>query len=159
MSTYQSTGEIIAPPSPLIAHPRLQISGCPNLKITCDPWLWRPGTKLSQLLHCVTFFNRKVFVFPPVYYRYQLRCFQAKMQPNAGYYGDDNVPRYEAWPSVSTKPLPTYDSNGESIAMEVDSVKPGNGRGSRDTSILSMDDLEAAQALEGLRAGRYTHKS
>jgi hypothetical protein len=37
--------------------------------------------------------------------------------------------------------------------MEVDS-NPGVDDRSRDTSLPSMDDLEAAQALEGLRSGK-----
>jgi hypothetical protein len=42
------------------------------------------------------------------------------------------------------------DSNGK---MDVDSV---HDRGYRSTSVLSMDDIEAAQALEGLRSGMFT---
>ena len=37
--------------------------------------------------------------------------------------------------------------------MDVDNVISPTDRHSRATSALSMDDIEAAQALEGLRAG------
>ena len=40
--------------------------------------------------------------------------------------------------------------------MDVDCKSPEN-RSRRATSVLSMDDLEAAQALEGLRSGLYTY--
>ena len=67
---------------------------------------------------------------------------------------DDNaVPQYEAWPSVPPGPLPTHLRDTESTAMEVDNTNSTSGRASRDTSVLSMDDIEAAQALEGLRTG------
>jgi hypothetical protein len=38
--------------------------------------------------------------------------------------------------------------------MEVDSNTAPDERSRRATSVLSMDDIEAAQALEGLRSGR-----
>lgn len=66
---------------------------------------------------------------------------------------DDSIPPYEAWPSVPTKALPTHALQGDSIALEAEDSKAVSGRGSRDTSVLSMDDIEAAQALEGLRTG------
>ncbi|MCJ1463689.1 hypothetical protein MMC07_002298 [Pseudocyphellaria aurata] len=59
------------------------------------------------------------------------------------------VPAYEEWPSVPNGPLKnepppvspmTVDEHGAMMGMK------------RDTSALSMDDIEAAQALEGLRA-------
>ena len=40
--------------------------------------------------------------------------------------------------------------------MDVDCKSPEN-RSQRAASVLSMDDLEAAQALEGLRSGLYTY--
>ena len=40
--------------------------------------------------------------------------------------------------------------------MDVDNVISPTDRHSRATSALSMDDIEAAQALEGLRAGTVT---
>ncbi len=67
--------------------------------------------------------------------------------------GDDTIPPYEAWPSVPTKSLPTHALTGDPTLMEVETMKNVSGQGSRDTSVLSMDDIEAAQALEGLRAG------
>jgi hypothetical protein len=39
--------------------------------------------------------------------------------------------------------------------MEVDNTAVADDRSRRDTSVLSMDDLEAAQALEGLRTGAF----
>ena len=40
--------------------------------------------------------------------------------------------------------------------MDVDEVNSNSDRNARQTSELSMDDIEAAQALEGLRSGRAT---
>lgn len=37
--------------------------------------------------------------------------------------------------------------------MDVDGASGNEDRTRRDTSVLSMDDIEAAQALEGLRSG------
>ncbi len=59
----------------------------------------------------------------------------------------------EAWPSVPSNPLLTHPHESEPTAMDVYSIRPMSSRGSRDTSVLSMDDIEAAQALEGLRTG------
>lgn len=66
---------------------------------------------------------------------------------------DDSIPPYEAWPSVPTEALPTHALQGDSLPMEVENSKAVSGPRSRDTSVLSMDDIEAAQALEGLRTG------
>ena len=66
---------------------------------------------------------------------------------------DDAVPQYEARPSVPSRALPTETQETEFTAMEVDNARIANDRASRDTSVLSMDDIEAAQALEGLRTG------
>lgn len=49
------------------------------------------------------------------------------------------VPAYEEWPSVPKGPIQSYYGGG---------VIPSTGG-----NILSMEDIEAAQALEGLRAG------
>jgi len=66
---------------------------------------------------------------------------------------DDSIPPYEAWPSVPTKALPTHALQVDPLPMEVENLKAVSGPGSRDTSVLSMDDIEAAQVLEGLRTG------
>lgn len=63
------------------------------------------------------------------------------------------APPYEQWPSVPKGPLKPGTHDGESSAMDVDEVKSDSERNSRHTSELSMDDIEAAQALEGLRSG------
>jgi hypothetical protein len=39
--------------------------------------------------------------------------------------------------------------------MEVENTAIAEDRSRRATSVLSMDDLEAAQALEGLRTGSH----
>lgn len=39
--------------------------------------------------------------------------------------------------------------------MDVDNHPVAEDRNRRATSVLSMDDIEAAQALEGLRAGNF----
>lgn len=49
------------------------------------------------------------------------------------------VPAYEEWPSVPKGPVRSY-YGGAAV--------PPTG-----SNILSMEDIEAAQALEGLRAG------
>ena len=63
------------------------------------------------------------------------------------------VPPYEEWPSVPTGPLKPAIQDGDSSAMDIDEVKSSSERDIRQTSELSMDDIEAAQALEGLRSG------
>ena len=67
---------------------------------------------------------------------------------------DNNAtaPAYEAWPSVPKSSLKTYHPNDESSVMDIDT----DTRDRRATSVISMDDIEAAQALEGLRAGTCT---
>jgi hypothetical protein len=55
-------------------------------------------------------------------------------------------PSYEAWPSVPKTAVER--------TMDLDHVVSPGGRHSRATSTLSMDDIEAAHALEGLRAGK-----
>jgi len=67
--------------------------------------------------------------------------------------GPATVPPYEEWPSAPTGPLKHAIHDGEDSAMDIDNVKNGSDRDIRQTSELSMDDLEAAQALEGLRSG------
>lgn len=49
------------------------------------------------------------------------------------------VPAHEEWPSVPKGPVRSYYGGG---------AVPSTG-----SNILSMEDIEAAQALEGLRAG------
>ena len=75
------------------------------------------------------------------------------MNATAEKHDDNAVPQYEAWPSVPTRAIPMQVQATEAAAMEVDNMKATSGRASRDTSVLSMDDIEAAQALEGLRTG------
>ncbi|MCJ1401804.1 hypothetical protein MMC11_005021 [Xylographa trunciseda] len=62
------------------------------------------------------------------------------------------VPPYEAWPSAPKGPLESHIINEKSSAMDLENVMSPMDRHSRATSALSMDDIEAAQALEGLRA-------
>lgn len=56
----------------------------------------------------------------------------------------------QALASVQLQRPPSHDDEENQAAMEVNSTSSQ----SRDTSVLSMDDLEAAQALEVLRAGK-----
>ncbi len=66
------------------------------------------------------------------------------------------VPPYEEWPSAPTGPLKHAIHDREISAMDIDHVSNGSDRDIRQTSELSMDDIEAAQALEGLRSGSST---
>lgn len=52
------------------------------------------------------------------------------------------VPAYEEWPSVPKGPIQSYYGGGAVSTTG--------------STILSMEDIEAAQALEGLRAGTLT---
>ncbi|KAI4129046.1 MAG: hypothetical protein LQ347_003931, partial [Umbilicaria vellea] len=61
------------------------------------------------------------------------------------------VPPYEAWPSVPTAPLRLGADVANSSGMDLDGVASPETVDGRAMSVLSMDDLEAAQALEGLR--------
>lgn len=63
------------------------------------------------------------------------------------------VPPYEAWPSVPKTPLSLSADAASSTGMDVDGVTSPDTVDGRATSVLSMDDIEAAQALEGLRTG------
>ena len=63
------------------------------------------------------------------------------------------VPPYEEWPSVPTETLKPSIDDGQTPIMEIDDIKSSDERDSKHTSELSMDDLEAAHALEGLRSG------
>jgi hypothetical protein len=64
--------------------------------------------------------------------------------------------------AITSAPLPSSNSeatpapSGESanMVMDVDSSADMDDRARRATSVLSMDDIEAAQALEGLRSGK-----
>ncbi|KAL8793333.1 MAG: hypothetical protein Q9195_004110 [Heterodermia aff. obscurata] len=62
------------------------------------------------------------------------------------------VPPYQQWPSVPVAPPKPVIKDEQLSAMDIDEVKSNSDRGTRQTSELSMDDIEAAQALEGLRA-------
>jgi len=66
-----------------------------------------------------------------------------------------SVPPYEAWPSAPKGALDTHSQRDKSNAMDLDNMISPKDRHSRATSALSMDDIEAAQALEGLRAGTW----
>lgn len=63
-----------------------------------------------------------------------------------------SVPPYEQWPSVPKGPLKPLYNDGDASSMDVDEVNSNSDRNVRQTSELSMDDIEAAQALEGLRS-------
>lgn len=75
---------------------------------------------------------------------------EAQAQPPRGL---ATVPPYEEWPSVPKEPLKRASEDGSTSAIDIDEDKNGDEREHRQTSELSMDDIEAAQALEGLRAG------
>ena len=53
----------------------------------------------------------------------------------------------------SSSGLPASAQNAASVVMDVNRNSSPEDRSQRATSVLSMDDLEAAQALEGLRSG------
>ncbi len=61
------------------------------------------------------------------------------------------------WPTVPSTPVPSNIDPNLPTAMEVDSTPKSEDRTRRATSVLSMDDIEAAQALEGLRAGELRY--
>ncbi|SLM37904.1 Transcription factor Opi1 [Lasallia pustulata] len=61
------------------------------------------------------------------------------------------VPPYEAWPSVPKGPLGLNAEVANSSGMHVDDIATPDTVDGRAASVLSMDDIEAAQALEGLR--------
>ena len=48
---------------------------------------------------------------------------------------------------------PGVVERGNPSQMDLDGTSSNEDRTRRDTSVLSMDDIEAAQALEGLRSG------
>lgn len=48
---------------------------------------------------------------------------------------------------------PASAQNAAAVVMDVDRNPSPEDRSQRATSVLPMDDLEAAQALEGLRSG------
>lgn len=67
---------------------------------------------------------------------------------------------------VSTTPSTMVESSGISPSADISRGRDSNmdtdnawnnaERSKRATSVLSMDDIEAAQALEGLRTGKHT---
>ena len=63
------------------------------------------------------------------------------------------LPAYEEWPTVPTTPLNARLRDEQHSPMEVDELNRNNNRNVRQTSELSQDDIECAQALEGLKAG------
>ena len=66
---------------------------------------------------------------------------------------DSPVPPYEQWPSVPQGPLENQTGDDKLPAPILDNVISKDCKGVRATSVPSMDDIEAAQALEGLRSG------
>ena len=64
------------------------------------------------------------------------------------------VPAYQQWPSTPVAPLKPVFKDEQTSVMDIDDAKSNSDRGTRQTSELSMDDIEAAQALEGLRTGK-----
>lgn len=79
-----------------------------------------------------------------------MRTMQAQLQhPHDG----ATVPPYEAWPSVPKGPLGLNAEVANSSGMHVDDIATPDTVDGRAASVLSMDDIEAAQALEGLRTG------
>ena len=77
------------------------------------------------------------------------------METNTGESRLDTIPRYEVRPAIPSTSLPSHAPEGDFKAMDAGTTNAQSGRASRDTSVLSMDDIEAAQALEGLRTGTY----
>ena len=67
------------------------------------------------------------------------------------------APPASSSPTHNPPPSTTTAVQHAASVMDVDCKSPEN-RSQRAASVLSMDDLEAAQALEGLRSGLYTHK-
>ncbi len=63
------------------------------------------------------------------------------------------APKYHDWPAVPSTPFANNIDPDLATPMDVDSTPNTEDRTRRATSVLSMDDIEAAQALEGLRAG------
>lgn len=55
-------------------------------------------------------------------------------------------------PPVST--TTTFSEHESTTMMDIDKNSAAEDRRQRATSVLSMDDIEAAQALEGLRSGK-----
>ena len=73
---------------------------------------------------------------------------EASMEPR------QTVPPYEAWPTVPKGGLGSPLQRDVSHVMDMEDVSMrSDSRSGRATSELSMDDIEAAHALEGLRAG------
>ena len=66
------------------------------------------------------------------------------------------VPRYESGSSIPQQSLLSHPKDAaEPNGMEVDIALSGaDDKQHRGTSVLSLDDIEAAQALEGLRSGK-----
>ena len=64
------------------------------------------------------------------------------------------LPPYEAWPSAPKGAFTPNSQKDITDAMDLDKVMSPDNRDRRAASVLSMDDIEAAQALEGLRAGK-----
>ncbi|KAI9878538.1 MAG: hypothetical protein M1830_000592 [Pleopsidium flavum] len=62
------------------------------------------------------------------------------------------APKYQDWPAIPSTPFTNNIDPDLATAMDVDRTPNTEDRTRRDTSVLSMDDIEAAQALEGLRA-------
>ena len=58
--------------------------------------------------------------------------------------------------TASPSVYPTFQHVPSSM-MEIDNTTVAEDRSRRATSVLSMDDIEAAQALEGLRTGGLIH--
>lgn len=69
-------------------------------------------------------------------------------------HGRSKVPDYDEWPSVPDRPPQINGHSEPSVAMTQGNTMSPKEHDIRSTSVLSMDDIEAAQALEGLRAGR-----
>ena len=66
---------------------------------------------------------------------------------------NSQLPPYEAWPSVPKTAPSQHHPKDVLDTMDVDKTMSSETPNRRATSVLSMDDIEAAQALEGLRTG------
>lgn len=64
-------------------------------------------------------------------------------------------PTIAATTATLPPPHPPVLHNAHPTVMDLD-TSTTEDRSRRATSVISMDDLEAAQALEGLRSGRFT---
>lgn len=81
---------------------------------------------------------------------------EAQAQAQAQHTRSPTLPPYEQWPSVPQSSPGVQARNNDTINIPAEHAIHIKSQRERDTSLLSMDDIEAAQALEGLRAGKQS---